>query len=365
MRIEDIDKNIFVNSDIDVENTEFYLATDTPFKFFGCYQYGVDGQLAHRFPTEIAEKISPQLVWLNKTHSGVRIAFSTDSPFVSFMVEASGYGRGVDDALAGGTGIFVTASEDGKAQKYFNRISPTFENLYDEMSGKGAKFSGTVNFNTSKKREVIVWLPTLTDYKKLYIGLQKGASLDEFKGYRYSKPVVFYGSSITMGCGASAPINTYPALISRILDTDFINLGLSGNAKGEPEIAEYIATMDMSAFVYDYDHNAPTVEHLAATHEKFFKIIREKQPNLPIIIMSRPNCPDDLDTIKRLEVVMQTFLNAKKSGDEKVWFINGTNIFDGPYRDCCTHENCHPNNLGYMKMAEAVSPLIEMVLKRG
>ena len=363
MRIEEVDKNIFVNSDIDVENTEFYLATDTPFKFFGCYQYGVDGQLAHRFPPEIAEKISPQVVWLNKTHSGVRIAFSTNSPFVSFCVEASGYGRGVDDALAGGTGIFVTASEDGKAQKYFNRISPTFENLYDEMSSKDAKFSGTVNFNNSKKRDVIAWLPILTDYKKLYIGIQKGASLNEFKGYRYSKPVVFYGSSITMGCGASASINTYPALISRTLDTDFINLGLSGNAKGEPELAEYIATLEMSAFVYDYDHNAPNVEHLEVTHEKFFKIIREKQPNLPIIIMSRPNMPELLDTANRFNVIMNTFINAKKSGDNWVWLINGGNIFDGVYRDCCTHENCHPNDLGYMKMAEAVSTLLKEHLR--
>lgn len=363
MRIEDVDKNMYIGSNIDAENTDFYLATAKPFEFFGCYQYGVDGQLAHRIPPEIAEKISPQLVWLNKTHSGVRIAFSTNSSFVSFSVTASGYGRTVDDALSGATGIFVTAAEDGKEQRYISRISPTFEELYKEMSGEGARFSGTINLGENKTRQVIVWLPILTDYKELYIGVEKGANVNSFAGYKYKTPVVFYGSSITMGCGSSAPTNTYPALVSRTLNTDFINLGFSGNAKGEPEVAEYIAGLEMSAFVYDYDYNAPSVEHLENTHEKFFKIIREKQPNLPIIIMSRPNLPDNLETAKRFNVIMNTFLNAKKSGDNKVWLINGANIFDGAYRDCCTHENCHPNDLGYMKMAEAVSALLKEHLR--
>ena len=77
-------------------------------------------------------------------------------------------------------------------------------------------------------------------------------------------------------------------MISRALDCDYVNLGFWGNAKGEEEMANYIATLKMSAFVYDYDYNAPSAEHLQATHEKMFKIIREKQPNLPIVILSAP-----------------------------------------------------------------------------
>lgn len=363
MKIEQVDKNFFENNNVDKENTDFYLATNEPFEFFGCYQYGVDGQLSHRLPPQIAEKISPDIAWLNKTHSGVRIAFSTNSPFISFSVEANGFGRTVDDTFSGSAGVFVTASEEGMEQKYINRVSPSFADLYKEMSGEGASFSGSVKFDSAKKRDVIVWLPILTDYKKLYIGLEKNSDLGKFSGYRYKTPVVFYGSSITMGVGASSPLNTYPALISRTLNTDFVNLGFSGNAFGEPEIAEYIASLEMSAFVYDYDHNAPTVEHLEATHEKFFKIIREKQPDLPIIIMSRPNLPNNLDTAKRFNVIMNTFLNAKNAGDKNVWLINGGNIFDGIYRECCTHENCHPNDLGYSKMAEAVSALLKEHLR--
>ena len=35
MKIEEADKNITISADINLENTDFYLATDKPFEFFG------------------------------------------------------------------------------------------------------------------------------------------------------------------------------------------------------------------------------------------------------------------------------------------------------------------------------------------
>ncbi len=325
MRIEEVDKNIFKGSGVDLEKTEFYSSIEAPFTWLGCYQYGVGGQLAHRNPPAIAEELSPDFGWLNKTHSGVRVAFSTDSPFLSFLVEASGFGRTVDDTLSGGVGIFVTAAEEGKTQKYISRISPTFKDLFNEMSGEKAEFSGTVKFSCKRKRQVIVWLPTLTDYKKLYIGIEKGSYLGEFSGYRYKTPVVFYCSSITHGGDSSRPGNAYTAIISRRLCAEYINLGFSGSAKGEQAIAEHIASLKMSAFVFDYDHNAPTPEHLAATHQPFFKTVREKNPELPIIMVSRPGLSYDtsLELALRRQIVFKTYLNAKLAGDQNVYFVDG------------------------------------------
>ena len=71
------------------------------------------------------------------------------------------------------------------------------------------------------------------------------------------------------------------------MNVDFVNLGFSGSAKGEDEMMEYIASLDMSVFVYDYDYNAPSVEYLKNTHEKMFKKIREKNPDLPMMMKVR------------------------------------------------------------------------------
>ena len=41
----------------------------------------------------------------------------------------------------------------------------------------------------------------------------------------------------------------------------------------------------MSIFVYDYDYNAPSIEHLKDTHKRMFQAIRTTNPNIPIIMM--------------------------------------------------------------------------------
>ena len=148
-----------------------------------------------------------------------------------------------------------------------------------------------------------------------------------------------------------------------MLDMNFINLGFGGLAKGEAAMAEYIASLDMAAFVYDYDFNAPTVEHLTATHEPFFKIIREKNPTLPIIMFSRP-CSfrtGEADTAARFAVVKQTYDNAKAAGDENVYILNGLDFFP-EYGPECTVDGTHPNDFGYRFMAEKISATLKKIL---
>ena len=115
-------------------------------------------------------------------------------------------------------------------------------------------------------REYTLNLPLFNEIYELYIGVEKGSSLVSHNDYRIEKPVVFYGSSITQGVEASRPGTSYESVISRNIDCDYINLGFAGCAKGEEEIAEYISEIDMSAFIMDYDHNAPDSEHLKKTH---------------------------------------------------------------------------------------------------
>lgn len=53
-------------------------------------------------------------------------------------------------------------------------------------------------------------------------------------------------------------------------------------------MAKYIASLDMSLFVVDYDFNATSVEHLNNTHYNFYKAVRDANPDIPIIIVSAP-----------------------------------------------------------------------------
>ena len=113
-------------------------------------------------------------------------------------------------------------------------------------------------------------------------------------------------------------------------------------------------------FVYDYDHNAPSAEHLKATHEKMFKAIRECHPDMPIIMMSRPQHIQIKYVTDRRAIVENTYKNAIASGDKNVYFIDGLAL-----TELCGNEgtvdNCHPTDYGFASMAQALIKVMEEI----
>ena len=117
----------------------------------------------------------------------------------------------------------------------------------------------------------------------------------------------------------------------------------------------------MKLFIYDYDHNAPNDVRLKETHEKMFKKIREKNPDLPIVIVSRPQWDYSEQRELRREVIKTTYKNALDSGDKNVYFVNGSEFFEG-YGNDATVDGCHPNDLGFMCMAKKLYEVISQIL---
>ena len=205
--------------------------------------------------------------------------------------------------------------------------------------------------------------PCFAFIEDVELGIEKDAQLGKGIPYKYTKPVVFYGSSITNGGLASRPGMAYTSLISQKYGLDYINLGLSGSAKGEKAICDYMASLDMSCFVCDYDHNAPTYEYLEETHLQMYKIIREKHPDIPYIMVSKPDCfKEPEDARRRFEVISKNFEYAKAQGDKNVYLIDGKTLFEGEYYTACTFDGCHPNDIGFMRMADKIGSLIARTL---
>jgi len=217
-------------------------------------------------------------------------------------------------------------------------------------------------------RDWILNFPLYGGTTEVELGFLPGASLEAPAPHKISRPILFYGSSITQGGCASRPGNCYSSMLCRAVDAEQINLGFSGCGKGEPAMAEFIASLDLSVFVYDYDHNAPNADHLRQTHEPFFRIIREKHPDLPVIFMSMCNIWPELrdkaleEDIERREIIRTTFRNAVNAGDRNVYFIDGETLFGKSCRTACTVDRCHPNDLGFYRMYEHVLPVLKTAL---
>ena len=123
---------------------------------------------------------------------------------------------------------------------------------------------------------------------------------------------------------------------------------------------EYLASLDPAVFVLDYDHNAPNPEHLRATHEPLFRRFREAHPDTPVLFVNRPHRPDAPGNAapERRSIVAQTYDDARRAGDRNVWFIDGLSFFSGPFGECATVDNVHPNTYGFVRMAEGIGQVL-------
>jgi len=336
---------------LDTENFYFKEAREEPFDIYGLYK---PHELSYycRMPEEIAVNTNPKVANLFKNTSGGRIRFRTDSSRIAIHVESDGITRFRHMPDIGASGIDVYCEINGKY-----RFAGTYHNHQQDFGHEGLiAFAGP-----GQEREIMIHMPNYSNVVNFYIGLENGSTLDHGKKYLPGKPIVYYGSSITQGGCASRPGNAYTHIISINNNRDFINLGFSGSGRGEEIMANHIASLEMSAFVMDYDWNAPTPEHLEATHEKFFKIIREKHPEIPVIFVTKPDYHtdeyrggDSIVSAKRRDIIYRTYSNALNSGDKNVKFIDGACLFKGTNPDACTVDGTHPNDLGFMRMAEVI-----------
>ena len=346
MDISQIDKNFAVADQIDRTGLCFYNVTEQPFSLHGVV---MDDGRFRRLPEAVAAATNAGVLRLHANTAGGRVRFVTDSPRIAIHAAMDGIELSPHFTFAGKAGFDV----------YLNGVyRKTFMPPISMKDG----FESVIDTRLEGKAEVVIHFPLYACVKQLFVGLEEGSVLEAPSAYVTQKPVVYYGSSITQGGCASRPGNAYENILSRLLHIDHVNLGFSGSAKAEDSIADYIAGLEMSAFVYDYDHNAPSEAHLEATHEKMFRRIREAHPTLPILILSRPKYYLAADEPHRLEIVRATYENAVAAGDKNVYFIPGTALMEDMKNEGLV-DNCHPNDAGFVSMARAICPVLGDMLK--
>lgn len=344
MNILEVDKNFKVEK-INKPDIRLYDVHDEPFELYGLYQ-PKKGEKFKRIPTEIAEKVNEGVLLLHANTSGGRVRFKTDSQYVIVKSVVSEFFSMIRIPVTGAACFDLYA--DGH-----------FCGTFLPVDGLSRDYEACIEFEDIKMRDIIINFPTYNNVESLYIGLKADAQLCEGNKYKNEKPVVFYGSSITQGGCTSHSGNIYQNIMSRWLNFDYVNLGFSGSAKGEKVIAEYISNIDMSVFVYDYDHNAPTAEHLKNTHYIMFKTIRDKHPEMPIIIATNvSHCFTKQANKERFEIIEATYKKAVADGDKNIYFINGHDILNSIDPEIFTMDRCHPNDFGFYCMAKEFAKVL-------
>lgn len=352
-RIQDIDKNFIIQAP-DGRDYTYYNALEKPFELSGFAWYEKEKVLC-RLPQEILPRTNDGVKTLAWYTSGGMIRFRTSSSSIAVKTElySDYYMTHMPNSGSCGFDLYIGEGKNKifKSNKMADYLKKDFNALFTDLE-------------STEERECTIYMPLYNGVNKLFIGVLSGSEIKAPSPFTIEKPVLFYGSSITQGGCASRPGNSYTHILTRWLDANMINLGFSGSGRGEIAVAEAIASIPLSAFVMDYDYNAPNVEHLEKTHEKFFLTIREKQPGLPVVFVSKPDIENNKweSSVARRDVIKKTYNNALKRGDKNVHFVDGETLFGKKHRDSCTVDGVHPNDFGFMRMAENIFPALKKAL---
>jgi hypothetical protein len=226
-----------------------------------------------------------------------------------------------------------------------------------------------IHHMTGDMKQFMLYLPLYNGVKELQIGVHQSATIQPpaQPGVDKTKRIVVYGSSIVHGASASRPGMAYPAILQRHFGYDVINLGFSGSAKMEPELAHYLATVPADVYILDCIPN-PSPEQIRERSYPFIKYLREHQPQVPIILVEtvfRQNGLWDQQVGARVkqqnEAIRQTYERLKKEGFKNIYYIESFRLIGDDHE--ATIDGVHLTDLGFKRMSETLIPVIKMAMR--
>ena len=339
------------------------MTETAPLKWYNIRDWGVEGQgwadtlcPYDRLPAR-AEKLVRPPVWdLSRSAIGMCAFFETDAPAIharwqlrtpqlgeaNFPVAAfSGLDLYGDDA---GTWRWIAAGHQVKDQR------PEFC-LVEGME--------------ATPRRYLLYLPLRNPVDKVEIGLPAGARLTPVAPRR-EKPVVFYGTSIVHGAYASHAGIVHPSVLGRRLNKPIINLGFSGNAQMEPELAKLLAELDAAAYVLDALPNMD-LALVKERGEAFIRMLCQARPGVPVVLVEdRPWANYWVrPAIRRMHEekwreFRTIYRKLRDAGFVQLSYVEGKHLFgmDGEG----SPDSSHPSDLGFVRMADALEDVLRAVV---
>jgi len=303
-----------------------------------------------RLPRRMEGDVRPEVWRLVGCPSGGRIRFSSDTTALSLRVDYESIEPGHNMSIVGRAGLDLYA--DGVPW------TPAWPEAEGEQELE--LFEGV----EKRERSFEIYLPLYNPVRLLAVGVDAGAQVRPAEEFAPGEPAAFYGSSITQGGSATRAGLSYQAQLGRMLDIDFVNLGFSGEGRGEPALARAFSEIDASVFVVDFAQNCRSADELDSNYPPFLAIIREKHPTTPVICITPifstaeiygEDPPGRLSRMR--EAIREAVRERGRAGDDEIVLIEGTSLLGEEDADGLV-DGVHPNDIGFFRMAERLAPYV-------
>lgn len=318
----------------------------------------------HRLPAK-AKGVVRDAVWsLSNDSAGMLTRFRTDATEIQVRYQVTKSALGMPHMPATGvSGIDLYALDEKAHWRWVSVFKP-------DAGQKGGADPLTLNGKLAEtldpgNRSYTAYLPLFNGLDRLEFGVAQKAKFEPIAP-RKAKPVVFYGTSITHGACASRPGMCHTAILGRQLDRPVINLGFSGNGKMEPEVGALVTEIDASAFVIDCLPNmiAKEVEERTVP---LVQSIRQVRPETPIVLVEdrtygyawiRRSARERHEGSR--SALIRAFDQLIEAKVPHLHYIKGDDLLGRD--DEGTTDGSHPNDLGFLRQAEAFAPVLRKAL---
>lgn len=314
-----------------------------------------------RLPAK-AESVVRAPVWgLSRHSAGICVRFVTDASSIDARWTLTSGGLAMPHMPATGVSGLDLYVKTDKGWRWLGNGRPT------KTSNQARLTSGI----PPGKREFMLYLPLYNGVSSVEIGIPDDKTLAKApaRPLEKSKPLVFYGTSITQGGCASRPGMVHTAIVGRWLDMPVINLGFSGNGRMEPEMAGLFAELDPAVYVLDC---LPNMDAKLVTEraEPFVLTLRKARPETPILLVEDRSYASGFLEIglrerneKSRAALRAAFERLQKAGVKNLHYLPGEHLLGDDGED--TVDSSHPTDLGFLRHAEAFSKALRPILGRG
>lgn len=313
----------------------------------------------HRLPAK-AKGVVRDAVWSLSTHSaGICVRFVTDAYTIAAKWEVVNADLAMPHMPATGVSGLDLYVNDAGVWRWIGNGRPTAQ-VTEAVLASGIP---------DGVHEYMVYLPLYNGTKSLEIGVPPTSSLSKPapRPAAQSKPIVFYGTSITHGGCASRPGMAYPSILGRRLGHPVINLGFSGNGKMDPELGVLLTELDAAVYVLDCvpNMNAELVMERVAP---FVTALRAAKPDTPIVLVENIQyqagafLPDKREAYESKNKALHVcYENLQAKQVPGLYYVTAEALLgsDGE----ATVDGTHPTDLGFMRMADALEPVLREALK--
>jgi len=391
-------KNIRTQMMIDSSSSLYHssssnLETSVTWEWYDAFSLSVGGR-PFNFPAgqnysytrlpPAAQADVPQWVWTwSQCSAGMFVQFSSNASAIAldYVLLNDNYTLFSNFPPNGFSGMDLYRYDDGN--QTWRWIATTFSGLESRPTGgevvetplftnslgwpNGPVPTNPVLNSTYRYR---VHLPSYNGVTSVKLGVPQGASIVPDNSWQVpTKPVTYYGTSITQGGLTARPGNTYISRLSEDLNIPIYNLGFCGACRMELSVAKYLSQIDTSLFVIDCAWNMDPAL-IKNNTEPLVNYLRSVQPNIPILLVE----PSDYrpswivgdwqfnNTGRRIELYA-AYQRLIANGVKNLYYQNGSSLFTGdlPTEDP-TFEGTHPLDHGHLLIANVLKPVIGGIL---